>query len=386
MNIKLLNQIRQIIPLPILEYISREKSKRLRANIIQPSGALQISDDQLTFIMVVGSSFNQERFDAMMTCRMGYCHAFEQLGIPYLIVDIRDLPRVVEVVSNPFCMFFAGDLHLIDNSVALRLKKVPCVIWVYPWFDQSSNFFKLHGLNPSIWTLPKDIIRRIFMLDPKFVFTATTESGLGFFENWERAGLKVLSYPLACDTSIYNSQAIRLEKFTNTDLAFVGGYWRSKGVQIDDYLLQFENELKVYGYSEWPYKGYSGKIDVAEEPSLYLQARVSPAINEPTVSVMKGQINERVFKVFGSGGCCISDAIPTYRDLYSKDELMISKDPGDFAIKVRDLLNDSSMNDFYRKNGYLATIERHTYSHRAAKMLKDMALHIVSDGKSTALG
>ena len=130
----------------------------------------------------------------------------------------------------------------------------------------------------------------------------------------------------------------------------------------------------MFGYSKWPYSGYSGKLDADLEPALYRQAKVSPVINEPTVKLMKGQINERVFKVFGSGGVAITDDVPVYRELYGEGELLISSNPSHFSKLVRDLLNDRDMNLEYRKRGLAATLSRHTYIHRAKEMLHLMGL------------
>lgn len=344
---------------------------------------------QHTFLMAVGPAFDQLRPDAMMACRMGYCHAFEQLGIPYRLVDVRDVAGIARQVPSPFVMYFAGDLAFLPKRDISFLRTLPSAVWVYPWFEGSQDFFISRNMNPEIWTLSDAVVRKVLALEPRFGFTATVPSGLHFFEGWKRHGLDVRAYPLACDTTVYRSDPVSIPDFDGIELAFVGGYWRSKGVQIDDYLRQFEDKLRVYGYSTWPYQGYSGLLPGELEASLYRQARVCPVVNEPTVALMKGQINERVFKVFGSGGCAVADAVPAYRELFSEDELLIANSPDHFGELVRMLLSDPALNCTYRERGLAATLARHTYIHRANDMLHDLGLNRtngISGQPHTAVG
>lgn len=366
--------LKSVLPQAVLSRLSEFRQGLKRANIVQASGTLAPGHSQHTFLMAVGPAFDQLRPDAMMACRMGYCHAFEQLGIPYRLVDVRDVAETARQVPSPFVMYFAGDLAYLPASQINFLRSLPAAVWVYPWFNGSQDFFVSRGLNPDIWTLSDSVVRKALALEPRFGFTATVPSGLGYFEGWERHGLAVHSYPLACDTTVYRPDPVGIGDFNGIELAFVGGYWRSKGVQIDDYLRQFEDKLRVYGYSTWPYRGYSGLLPTEQEASLYRQARVCPVVNEPTVALMKGQINERVFKVFGSGGCAVADAVPAYRELFSEDELPIAESPEHFGELVRMLLNDTAMNDNYRERGLAATLARHTYTHRAIDMLRHLGI------------
>lgn len=363
--------------------LSQVRSRFRHAVVTEPTGRLDVSAGPATFIMAVGASFDQRRPDAMMTCRMGYCHAFEDLGIPYIIADVRDLETLVETVPNPVSMYFGGDVHLLSNRAIERLRKFPSVVWLYPWFRHSDQFFAGHGLDPAPWTLPKSVQEKILKLEPRFGFTATVPSGLGFFEEWARRSVPVKSLPLACDTRLYTQDPPVIPEFAGVKMAFVGGYWPSKGKQIDQYLRKFEDALVIYGYNEWPYSGYRGQLDARLEASLYRQALLSPAVNEPTVRLLKGQINERVFKVFGSYGCTVVDDVPAYRELYGEDELLVSEGPEHFAELVRKLLLDEKLNLQYRKKGFDATMGRHTYGHRVETILRELGLeHLLTFNQS----
>lgn len=367
--------IKKALPTPLRVYLSFLRQGLKVANITQPTGKLSPLDGKQTLVMVVGPAFDQDRPDAMMTCRMGYCHAFEELGIPYVIADIRTLADIVPGLPSPFLMYFAADMQYFPKKDIARLRQYPSAVWVFPWFEDSDRFFSGHGLDARIWTLPVSTNQKILDLAPRFCFTATTPSGLNYFENWVRHGLQVKSYPLACDNTVYQVAPSATSALpTDIALAFVGGYWASKGYQIDRYLRPFEDLLMVYGYSVWPYSGYGGKLPLELEPELYRRARVCPVINEPTVALLKGQINERVFKVLGSGGCPVVDAVPAYRELFSEEELLVSENADQFRELVELLLNDRELNARYRDKGRQAVLDRHTYIHRAQAFLRDLAI------------
>jgi hypothetical protein len=362
--------IKKAIPTEIWNKLSTIRHGLKRANITHSTGTLDPFKGEKTFVMVVGATFDQQRPDAMMTCRMGYCHGFEAIGIPYRIIDVRDVAKILPDLPNPICMLYAADLIGVSISAIHAIRDYPTGIWVQPWFEGSRGFYAQHGMDYRIWTFNDVLTERILELEANFGFTATVPSGLHYFDEWVRHGLKMISMPLACDTKVYCESHVIGDEFANIELAFVGGYWASKGRQIDHYLRPWEKKLTIFGYSQWPYSGYRGLLPTDREPLFYRQARVCPVINEPTVALMKGQINERVFKVLGAGGCPVVDAVPAYQELYAKDELLVAETPEHFHELVRVLLSDEDMNERYRLRGRKATLERHTYTHRAREFMK----------------
>ena len=182
-----------------------------------------------------------------------------------------------------------------------------------------------------------------------------------------------VSLPLACDETLYNLESPYCAEYENIKIAFVGGYWPSKGEQIDRYLKPFEDKLTIFGYSPWPYPGYRGQLPRDKEPSLYRQALLSPVINEPSVAILHGQINERVFKVLGSGGVALVDAVPAYRELFSEEEMFIPRDDHEFADYARMLLSNESMREQV-KEARNAVLQRHTYRHRVIQVLENLAM------------
>lgn len=353
---------------------------RSGAFITEPVGRLVPSPQAPLFIAVVGRRFDQRKPDAMMTCRMGYCRAFETLGVPYLICDWRNLRWARESWPQSFALVFGADVPEIDAAGREALQAVRHAVWVNPWFDGERTFFAAHGLPAETWVWSEAHRTAVLELRPRFGFTATVPSGLQFFTGWERSGLPVRSLPLACDTTLYSLAAAFDPGLANVDLAFVGGYWESKGKQLDRYLRPFEDRLVIYGYNRWPYSGYRGCLPREREPALYRQAGVCPVINEPTVALLKGQINERVFKVLGAGGAPVVDAVPAYRELFTAAELPIPATVEEFAQQVQSLLSDPAMRAERIARGRAAVLARHTYVHRARALASGLQVPLPTSG------
>lgn len=342
-----------------------------RAIITEPTGRLDPHAGPATLIMAVGPGFKQHIPNAMMTARMGYCHAFEELGIPYVIADVSDLKMLLPSVPNPitFIVGYEYSLPSMDKQTLKMLSRTPHAVWVNPWFADSDAFFKSHNLDASVWDFTPEHRRKILDSQPGFVFNATAPRGMKFFEQWDAHGLPSVSMPLACDTRIYHDQVPYHTNFDKTRMAFVGGYWASKSQQIDPYLRPFEKDLTIYGYSKWPYSGYQGQLPRDAEAALYRQALVSPTVNEPTVALLHGQINERIFKILGSGGCSVVDAVPAYRDFFTSDELLVPENLNEFIEMTQWMLEDETARAHWASRGRQAVLDRHTYHHRAKEML-----------------
>ncbi|MCL5951131.1 MAG: glycosyltransferase, partial [Chloroflexi bacterium] len=217
---------------------------------------------------------------------------------------------------------------------------------------------------------------RILSSDPTFLFTISPESSFEYYAKWIDHGARLVSLPLACDTTLYPSDPPFKAEFRDVQIAFVGGYWPYKARQLDRYLKPYADHLKVFGYSRWPYAGYGGRLPEQNEASLYHQAKLSPTINEPHVELMGIDLNERVFKVLGSGGMTITDATPAYREWFDDQELLVPGSIVEYHEMVRRALEDDEFNQRYRRNGHRAVIARHTYAHRAKRVLDLLGIQL----------
>ena len=152
------------------------------------------------------------------------------------------------------------------------------------------------------------------------------------------------------------------------------GYWASKGQQLDKFLKAHEEKINVYGYSPWPYKNYKGQISLEQEKLAYQTSKICPVING-TSKTFHGQINERVFKILGSGGFPITDTAYQYRQLFD-DLIPIAESVVDFNDKINHFLKEEN---FLERNniishGHKRVLEKHTYIQRAEKFIRALGI------------
>ena len=346
----------------LYEWRQRRLGARRGPRISQRHGRLVPGESDTTFVMICGSEFDQAIPNAATMSRMGWCHGFEELGIPYVLLSAFELASTLPAIRNPMCWIAGSDYVYLNEENFRCLKRHPHAVLVSTAFKGDTAFFDQHGYPQQSW--PRRLRERILSSDPRFLFTMSAESRFDYYEGWLVSGARLVSLPLACDTHLYRHPA-HVAEFDSVDLAFVGGFWPYKGRQFDIYLKPFSDRLHVFGYSPWPYGNYRGQLPDSQEGALYAQAKLSPVINEPHVCAMGVDINERVFKVLGAGGLAITDATEGYRDWFTSDELLVPQGIDDYCDMVRTVLANPGSFAAFRERGRQAVLSRHTYRHRA---------------------
>jgi hypothetical protein len=353
---------------------------RRRSGITRRSGQLAVGSAQITFVVVCGPLFDQATPYAGTKERLGWGRGFEQIGVPYVLLSVFELADRLPDLPSPICWISNSDYPYIDRRNLRALQACPHLVWVDTWYDGQAAHARTHDIPSSPGQ--QQVAHAVLQGDP-LLFTISPESSFGYYHRWVDAGGRLVSLPLACDTSLYRPDVPHHAEFDDVQIAFVGGYWPYKARQLDPYLRPFEDRLRVYGYSAWPYASYGGRLADELEPALYRQARVAPTINEPYVSVLGVELNERVFKVLGSGGLTITDATPAYRAWFGADELMVPSDVDEFHAMIELVLSDETVNERFRMRGYEAVIARHTYAHRAREVLAHLGV-AHGDGSATS--
>ena len=327
-------------------------------------------DSPITFVMVCREGFNINVPNANVTIRLGTCRGFAQIGVRYLLVSVWKLAEVLPNLRRPFVYLSCYDYEDLNSHALKTLKQYPHLVWVHPWFTGLEEVYREHNLHDP--RLSRQTTKRILDSGANVVFAPVPPSYLHYYDEWERLGQRVVSLPLACDTTKYFLQPDD-KRFADVQMAFVGGYRAYKNVQYEKYLKPYESILHVYGYDRWPYSGYGGLLAEDDERLLYQNARVCPALSEPHAELM-GDIVERAFKVMGSGGLAIPDVIPGYRELFTSDELLVPNSVNEYHEMVRQTITDDDFNQCYREKGYNAILTRHTYQHRAQTILEFLGL------------
>ncbi len=340
--------------------------------ITQDRGRLDPYAGPVTFVVVCGRIFDQRVPNAATTARLGIARGFEQIGIAYVLLDIHHLARRLPNIPDPICWISASDYAYLDRENLQTLKKHRHIVWVGAWFDGERGFWERNGF-PNM-TLAAHLTEAVLRSEPTFVFTISPTRSFEYYHRWVEHGKKLVSLPLACDTAVYRDDVPADPAFADVEMCFVGGYWPYKAQQFDRYLKPYESKLKVFGYAPWPYAGYVGRLSDGREPALYRQAQLSPTINEPHVERMGIDLNERVFKVLGSGGMTITDVTPAYHEWFTNDELLVPTSLDEYHSMVEQALQDSTLSEHYRQKGRRAILDRHTYAHRARAIIDHLGI------------
>jgi hypothetical protein len=350
----------------------RHDARRRRPCIVQAQGLLAPGAPGTrpgTFVVVCGPGFDQRIPNAATTSRMGWCHGFEALGIPYRLVSSTSLAEEMSGLPDPMVWISGADHDTLDDGARRVLAQHRHAVLVDPAFDDADRWYDRLSL-PRL-SVDRQHLGRVLSTGPRFVFTIASESGFAFYTHWWRSDVPLVSLPLACDTTVYTEQPMP-DDVPREDMVFVGGYWRYKARQFEFYLEPYASRLSVYGYSPWPYGRYGGLLAREQEAALYCRARVSPVINEPHVPLMGIDLNERVFKVLGAGGAALTDATPAYRDWFGDKELLVPRTVAEFRELANALMAGEIDSGPWRRAGQAAVLARHTYRHRAAAFLLHM--------------
>jgi hypothetical protein len=323
-----------------------------------------------TFVISCSAGFDVSVPNAAATYRLGLARGFAAAGIRYRLVSAMDLARVLPELQKPFVLLSSYDYLYMNARARRALRDVPHFVWVNPSFPGLPALYAQHGLpdpRPPAW-----LAKRVFDSGPAFVFAPVPTSCLRFYEDWAIGGARVESVLQACDDTRYGPGPVH-PKFKDVKLGYVGGYWKYKNIQYEKYLRPYESSLTVYGYSQWPYSGYAGRLSDDEEQHLYRSAMVCPALSEPHAEVM-GDIVERVFKILGCRGLAITDVVPAYAEVFGRDELLVPASIDEYHEMVKRALSDEDFRNRYRDNGYRAVEQGHRYVHRAAQILSLLGL------------
>lgn len=321
-------------------------------------------------IIVTEASFDVKFSNAYQTTRLGYCHAFPRIGIDAHMVKHHWLVKAAEELDNPIFWLTSYDYDVISNQTLKMLRKYPHFVQVNTFFEGMEELHEGYGApGPAV---SNRVLERMIYSEPKFVWCSAHEDYFEFYAGWFKTGFHVVSLPWACDSARYFPMPNK--DYDDVQVAFVGGYRGYKEPQYQEYLSPYADKLKVWGYSEWPERyNYQGYLDNNEEKYLYHNARLCPTISEPQFEVT-GDTVERPFKILGSGGLTVFDCNLVYRKLFKPSEALIPNSLNLYHAMVQAMLQDDDVNKSYRDAGYRAIQERHTYRHRALKIVAELGL------------
>jgi hypothetical protein len=294
--------------------------------------------------------------------RFGYYDGFEAIGLRPAFVGHSYITAAE--VENPVYLLTWDDYNYLDDAAYDMIKCHPHVVMVNPWFRDMGELETLRGApRPELSAI---LVGRIIGSEPNFVWGLDPPQLSWAYGKWEEVGCRWVSLPWACNTKYYHPSNRR--KYSGVKVGFVGSYRTYKTWQYEDHLWPYEDDLHIWSHSPWP-RCYRGPIPVGDIHMLYQNAIVCPTISEPLFGDL-WITPERPFAVLGSGGLTVLDCNPSFRYFFSDGEVLMPETVKEYCEMMDVMLHDEALNRIYRESGYNAVMERHTFAHRARRLLE----------------
>jgi hypothetical protein len=193
---------------------------------------------------------------------------------------------------------------------------------------------------------------------------------------WRTVGCRPISMMNAADVIDYCYGEPTEE--LKSDIAFVGGYWKYKAENLDDYILPLCNpigkyRIKIFGNQAWPVPQFLGLVNTQTVRHIFASATICPSVSEPHSNAFGFDVIERPFKIISAGGFCISDDVLSLkRDIFTPEELPIASSPKEMHDMIDHFLAYPEERFSFMKAGQYKVYSEHTYFHRVAYLLKEL--------------
>ena len=215
---------------------------------------------------------------------------------------------------------------------------------------------------------------------PNLIFLHTANKYIDYqLSWWGNMGINIDGILNAADVFVY----INGKKRDNLicDIGFVGGYWGYKSRNLDKYLLTLAGKqqynIKIFGNQKWPIPEYLGYIDDDMVNDLFASAKICPNISEPHSTDLGFDCVERVFKVWSSGGFCISDRVAELQELIP--DFPTYGDYKDFETAIDYWLTYPKQKEELRRHIQKIIFDKHTYFDRVAQILQNIDMNQESE-------
>lgn len=320
--------------------------------------------------------------------RMGWAKVFQALGHEAVLWDIGN-----QSSFDAFDEFepdiFIGQTYNLDKGTFSCIKERPhlkVVLRASDWGDMQKEIDLEKYPVLVAREDEKKVLERLKEETgtPHFVYNHYHQNWMEKTHNkWRDIGIEPVSMLHAAD--VFNYANGMEDPDLASEVSFVGGYWPYKAQSLDKYIVRLchpvgKYNIKIFGHRHWPVIQHVGAISGFRERNVYKSATISPNISEPHSQDFGYDIIERPFKVLMSGGFCISDYVESMaKDVFNNKEIVFARSPKEFEELVQYFLRDPEKRIPYIKAGYKTVINKHTYFHRVARILKKLDMREESE-------
>lgn len=328
--------------------------------------------DGKVLLVACGRGFDQSVPNAGTLMRENLARGWSRQEGPARLVPAGKLAAVAREYHRPAVFLSTFEFEELSYEDLRSLRETDLFAWVGVHPRKLAELERQTAeANPAEFRREMEAYARIMVAEPKFVWNAIGQAGMHWYQGWQDDGLHWETIWPAADESRYFPDPDP-HRFGHIQLAYTGGYWAEKAQGFDLYLRPWEDQLWTYGYSNWPYKHYGGRIDIDTERRLYSTAGLVPLVTGP-LGWRLAEITERYLKAPACRAFCIADHNPAVAEVFTPDELLQPTSPEEFHHLVREFLAQHLDPQPWREKAYAAVRSRHLYSHRVQQILR--ALH-----------
>jgi hypothetical protein len=208
---------------------------------------------------------------------------------------------------------------------------------------------------------------------PDFVFVHVTDRFLSHtMSGWKEIGVTPIGILNAADIFTYYKGNYKPE--LQCDIGFVGGFWGYKSKNLYTHMIPLCNDsgvsVKIFGNQNWPVVQFLGSCSDSDARDLFVSATVCPNVSEPHSTDLGWDVIERPFKIFSSGGFCVSDYVEEANEIFSPNELVMRKTSSDFTQTIKYFVESPASRNNYMERSRRKVLTEHTYFQRVEKMLR----------------
>lgn len=169
------------------------------------------------------------------------------------------------------------------------------------------------------------------------------------------------------------------------DVAFVGGNWSYKGLNINPYLGPLLHpdhpaklHVRVFGNQTWSHHNYLGLLAEGEAKHVFRSAKTCPSIGEPH-SLIFSDIVERTYKVVAAGGLCVVGPEVGIEEEFGPGVIPCGKTPQEYQDLIVGYCRSAEVNRrILVSHQQQAIIAKHTYHDRITQLADILNLPTLS--------
>jgi len=263
----------------------------------------------------------------------------------------------------------SGHFHALPETIREKYK-TKVVYHVNPYGKRIESEPGWPDINESDETIDK-----VAKQKPDLVWGYFCNDHVVYWHKWRsELGIPVCGIPTAGDHILYTKR--NPEDRFKCDLAFVGGYWDYKGINLKKYLIPLCDRfnIKIYGSGWHKQNIIAGEISDEDVPILFSSAKIGPCVHEPHTTVYGIDIPERIFKVPLCGLLAVTDPVMNIEYYFPPGTIPVAINPEHYVSLVEYYLRDKNRRKALARIQKNHILSNHTYIHRMMTLFNALGM------------